>query len=110
MKLPEPVLTPEGARRRVLSYGGTMMMVQFEFPAGVTAAWHNHPHEQMGYIVAGELDFIMEGCAPPAVTTCRPMPGITWLRLPPRPWWIFSRRSARIFWKSDSNHGDTEGQ
>ena len=38
MKLPEPVLTPEGARRRVLSYGGALMMVQFDFPAGVYAS------------------------------------------------------------------------
>jgi quercetin dioxygenase-like cupin family protein len=56
-----PFVTPEGARRRVLSYGGGMMAVQFEFDAGVTAPIHSHPHEQIGYVVAGEIDLIMEG-------------------------------------------------
>ena len=56
-----PFITPEGARRRVLSYGGSMMAVQFEFDAGVTAPVHSHPHEQIGYVVAGAIDLIMEG-------------------------------------------------
>ncbi len=59
-----PVTTPEGVKRRVLSYGSKLMLVQFEFPAGVSAAWHNHPHEQVGYIVSGELDFNLDGQAP----------------------------------------------
>lgn len=57
----EPVLTPEGAERRVLSHGGRMMVVEFRFPAGVTAPVHHHPHEQVGYVVSGELDLLMEG-------------------------------------------------
>ncbi|HWQ14309.1 MAG TPA: cupin domain-containing protein [Roseiflexaceae bacterium] len=56
-----PFITPEGARRRVLSYGGGMMAVQFEFDAGVSAPIHSHPHEQIGYVVSGEIDLIMEG-------------------------------------------------
>jgi quercetin dioxygenase-like cupin family protein len=56
-----PFITPEGARRRVLCYGGGMMAVQFEFDAGVTAPLHSHPHEQIGYVVSGEIDLIMEG-------------------------------------------------
>jgi quercetin dioxygenase-like cupin family protein len=54
-------ITPEGAQRRVLSYGGGMMAVQFTFEAGVSAAVHSHPHEQIGYVVSGEIDLIMEG-------------------------------------------------
>ncbi len=58
----EPAFTtPEGAARRVLSYGGGMMLVQFTFDAGVTAPVHSHPHEQIGYVVSGEIDLIMEG-------------------------------------------------
>ena len=53
--------TPEGAERRILSYGGGMMLVQFTFDAGVTAPIHSHPHEQVGYVVSGELDLLMEG-------------------------------------------------
>ena len=54
-------MTPEGAERRVLSYGGGMMLVQFTFDAGITAPVHSHPHEQIGYVVSGEIDLMMEG-------------------------------------------------
>ena len=62
--LQEPfVTTPEGAQRRILSYGGGMMLVQFTFEAGVSAPIHSHPHEQVGYVVSGEIDLIMDGSA-----------------------------------------------
>jgi quercetin dioxygenase-like cupin family protein len=54
-------LTPEGAQRRILSYGGALMLVQFTFDAGITTPVHSHSHEQIGYVVAGELDLVMEG-------------------------------------------------
>ncbi|NJM07482.1 cupin domain-containing protein [Candidatus Gracilibacteria bacterium] len=54
------VITPEGAERRVLSYGGGMMAVEFRFPAGVHAPIHSHPHEQIGYVVSGELDLLLD--------------------------------------------------
>ena len=57
----KPVRTPDGAERRVLSYGGNLMLVQFNFDAEVASWSHSHPHEQVGYIVSGELDFVMEG-------------------------------------------------
>lgn len=53
-------LTPEGAERRVLSYGVGLMAVEFRFPAGVHAPIHSHPHEQIGYLVSGELELIVE--------------------------------------------------
>jgi quercetin dioxygenase-like cupin family protein len=53
--------TPEGAQRRVLSYGGGMMLVQFTFGAGIRAPLHSHPHEQIGYVVSGEIELIMDG-------------------------------------------------
>jgi quercetin dioxygenase-like cupin family protein len=62
------VTTPEGAQRRVLSYGGGMMLVEFTFDAGVTAAVHSHPHEQVGYVVSGEIDLIMDGFATTRLT------------------------------------------
>ncbi len=55
------VTTPDGAQRRIMSYGGSLMLVQFTFAAGVTSAWHSHPHEQIGYVVSGEIDIIMDG-------------------------------------------------
>lgn len=56
-----PQTTPEGAQRRVLSYGGGMMLVQFTFAGGVTAPLHSHPHEQVGYVVSGSIDLHMDG-------------------------------------------------
>ena len=52
---------PDGTQRRVLSYGGNLMLVEFGFVAGVASALHSHPHEQVGYVVSGEIDFIAEG-------------------------------------------------
>ncbi len=60
----EPAITPEGAERRVLAFGGSLMAVEFRFEAGVKAPMHKHPHEQIGYVVEGELDFLMEGKDP----------------------------------------------
>lgn len=60
--------TPEGAERRVLSYGGGMMLVQFRFPAGVTAPVHSHPHEQVGYVVQGAIDLLIDGRDPVRLT------------------------------------------
>ena len=59
-----PVTTPDGAQRRVLSYGDNLMLVQFTFEAGVASWTHSHPHAQVGYVVSGEIDFIMEGSPP----------------------------------------------
>jgi quercetin dioxygenase-like cupin family protein len=53
--------TPEGAQRQILSHGGGMMLVQFTFDAGISAPIHSHPHEQIGYVVSGEIDLIMDG-------------------------------------------------
>ena len=60
----KPIRTPDGAERRILSYGGNIMLVQFNFDAGIASWSHSHPHEQVGYIVSGELDFVREGDAP----------------------------------------------
>lgn len=57
------VATPDGARRRVLAHGAGLMLVQFEFDAGVTSWHHHHPHEQVGYVVSGEIDLVMDGQA-----------------------------------------------
>ncbi len=59
-----PYTTPEGAERRVLSYGGGMMLVQFTFAAGIAATPHSHPHEQIGYVVSGEIDLLIDGQPP----------------------------------------------
>jgi quercetin dioxygenase-like cupin family protein len=58
-------VTPDGAERRVLSYGGGMMLVEFTFPrAGMKGAMHAHPHEQLGYVKSGEIELLMDGREP----------------------------------------------
>jgi quercetin dioxygenase-like cupin family protein len=59
-----PVITPDGAERRIHSYGGNIMLVQFTFTAGTKSWEHSHPHEQVGYVQSGEIDFFMEGNKP----------------------------------------------
>lgn len=56
-----PVKTPDGAERRVLAYGAGLMLVQFNFDANVASWSHSHAHEQVGYVVSGEIDLVMEG-------------------------------------------------
>ena len=40
------------------------MLVEFTFEAGAASWEHSHPHEQVGYVVDGEIDFVMAGQAP----------------------------------------------
>ena len=54
------IITSEGAERRILSYGGGIMLVQFTFAANIRTAIHSHLHEQIGYVLLGEIDLIME--------------------------------------------------
>jgi quercetin dioxygenase-like cupin family protein len=48
----------------VLSYGEHLMLVEFTFEAGAVSWEHSHPHEQVGYVMDGEIDFLMAGHAP----------------------------------------------
>lgn len=59
----EPItVTPDGAKRQVLSHSEGLMLVRFTFEREGQEAWvHSHPHEQVGYVVSGEIDLFMEG-------------------------------------------------
>ncbi|PAS98026.1 MAG: cupin [Candidatus Dactylopiibacterium carminicum] len=46
-----------GVSRRILAYGGKMMQVEVHFADGATGYMHNHPHEQLTYILSGEFEF-----------------------------------------------------
>jgi quercetin dioxygenase-like cupin family protein len=53
----------EGAERR-LAHGDNLMMVVVDFHDGPQARpdpLHAHPHEQVSYVAAGEIVFVMEG-------------------------------------------------
>jgi quercetin dioxygenase-like cupin family protein len=48
----EPV---PGVRRRVLSCGEQIMVVQITIAAGAAVLAHSHPHEQTGHVVSGRM-------------------------------------------------------
>ena len=59
-----------GVTRRILAHGGKMMAVEVNFEQGATGPLHNHPHEQLTYVLSGEFEFtigdekphVMHGC------------------------------------------------
>lgn len=52
MSQPEP-----GLRRQVMSYSPSMMLVRHRMEKGWVGVKHQHPHEQMVYVVSGSLVF-----------------------------------------------------
>lgn len=52
MSTPEP-----GLKRQLMSWSPSMMLVRHTMTAGWVGARHSHPHEQLIYIVRGEIHF-----------------------------------------------------
>ncbi len=50
----------EGISLRAVS-GDKAMMTIFDFVPGAVIPSHKHPHEQITYVVKGELEFTVEG-------------------------------------------------
>ena len=50
-----------GVKRKVLAYSEKLMNVEFLLEKGAVGAPHRHPHEQIGYVIEGELVFHEEG-------------------------------------------------
>lgn len=46
-----------GVTRRILAHNGNMMAVEVNFQEGAVGAMHNHPHEQLTYVLSGEFEF-----------------------------------------------------
>ncbi|MBV9896680.1 MAG: cupin domain-containing protein [Chloroflexi bacterium] len=46
-----------GVFRRVLSCGDDVMVVQFNIAGGAEVPAHTHPHEQVGHVVSGRMQF-----------------------------------------------------
>ena len=57
----EPVEMVPGVWRRTLSWGERLMVVQVVLEEGAVVPAHRHPHEQITYIVEGELSMDVEG-------------------------------------------------
>jgi len=57
----EPVEMVPGLWRRTLSWGERLMVVQVTLEAGAVVPAHRHPHEQITYVIEGELSMEVEG-------------------------------------------------
>lgn len=47
----------DGISRKVLAHNDNMMAVEVHFEKGAVGAMHNHPHEQLTYVLSGEFEF-----------------------------------------------------
>lgn len=57
-----PVVAPQpGLKRQVVSVGPNVMQVIVEFQPNVLTATHSHPHEQLVYVLEGEIIFDING-------------------------------------------------
>lgn len=55
----------DGVHLTQLAVGDDMSIQHFRIEPGATVPEHSHHHEQLGYIFAGELTFIVDGDAVP---------------------------------------------
>lgn len=51
-----PVEVAPAIRRRTLAWGERGMLLETTFGVGAELAMHSHPHEQITYVVDGELE------------------------------------------------------
>ena len=47
----------KGVNRKILAYNENLMAVEASFDEGAVGAMHDHPHEQITYIIEGEFEF-----------------------------------------------------
>lgn len=77
------VVTPEECSRHTIfpgvriatAAGERMMLSVVDFEPGAVVEEHSHPHEQMGLLLEGELEFTIDG------QSHRVVPGMMW-RIP----------------------------
>lgn len=94
-----------GVTRRILAHDGKMMAVEVNFAAGAVGPMHNHPHEQLTYVLSGEFEFTIgeETRVVSAGDTLYKQPGSCTAAsaCSPARCSIPSRRSAKIFSHAD---------
>jgi quercetin dioxygenase-like cupin family protein len=57
----KPINALPGLTRRTLAQSQSMMLCEFTFNANVEVPIHSHPHEQVGYLVEGHVEMIING-------------------------------------------------
>ncbi len=50
-----------GLTRRTLAQTESIMLCEFTFEAHVEVPIHNHPHQQVGYLVEGRVEMTIDG-------------------------------------------------
>ncbi len=50
-----------GILRKIIGYDSDLMLVKVNFKKGAVADVHNHPHQQVGYIVEGKFELEIDG-------------------------------------------------
>jgi quercetin dioxygenase-like cupin family protein len=63
-----PVEALPGLIRRTMGETSDVMVVEFHSEAGVRIPPHSHPNQQVGYVVSGQIEIIIDGIATP----CQP--------------------------------------
>ena len=56
----QPVEMLPGLIRRTLAWGEKALMCEFTAEEGVIIPMHSHPHEQVGYVISGRVEFTVE--------------------------------------------------
>lgn len=51
----------KGVHLKTLVYGNQTLMVEVKFEKGAVIPTHGHPHEQTGYLISGQLEFVIDG-------------------------------------------------
>jgi len=54
-----PVEMLPGLIRRTLAWGEKAMICEFTAEEGVFIPLHSHPHEQLGYVISGRVEFVV---------------------------------------------------
>jgi quercetin dioxygenase-like cupin family protein len=62
----------KGVHLKTLVYGNKTLMTKVRFEKGAVIPPHSHPNEQTGYMVSGQLEFVVDGEQIPAE------PGDSW--------------------------------
>ena len=50
-----------GVYLKTLVYGDQTLMTEVRFEKDASIPLHGHPHEQTGYLISGQMDFIVDG-------------------------------------------------
>ncbi len=63
------------AKMKTLVHGEKTLLAEFRLAKGAAVPFHDHPHEQTGYLIAGRLEFTVDGetyTAEPGDSWCIP--------------------------------------